>query len=193
MTSAGTQDDDVSNDAGQTSDGNSTDESWTDIRRRTCRAQPPLRRWWAAALHCSSSQRCSDGRERCSSQRCCNVGRQRIAACNEFSALLQQRAGRRNIVVMASNALDLAALLRWPTARWTSQRVAAMSGSALGLGALLRCPTARWTSQRVATMSGNALGLRALLRCPTALQLRPTLRCNVFVFVFVLKKFYPTT
>jgi len=113
-----------------------------------------------------------------------SVGRQRIAACNEFSALLQQRAGRRNVVVMASNALDLAALLRWPTARWTSQRVVAMSGSALGLGALLRCPTARWTSQRVATMSGNALGLRALLRCPTALQLRPTLRCNVFVFVF---------
>jgi hypothetical protein len=59
---------------------------------------------------------------------------------------------------MASNALDLAALLRWSTAHWTSQRVAAMSGNALGLG--------------------------ALLRCPTTLQLRPTLRCSVFVFVF---------
>jgi hypothetical protein len=31
-------------------------------------------------------------------------------------------------------------------------------------------------------MSGSALGLGVLLRCPTALQLRPTLRCNVFVF-----------
>jgi hypothetical protein len=58
---------------------------------------------------------------------------------------------------MASNVLDLTALLRWPTARWTSQRVAAMSGSALGLG--------------------------ALLRCPIALQLRPTLHYIVFVFV----------
>jgi len=74
--------------------------------------------------------------------------------------LLQQRVGRRNVDAMASNALDLTALLRWPTVRWTSQHVAAMSGSALGLG--------------------------ALLRCPTALQLRPTLRCNVFVFVFFL-------
>jgi hypothetical protein len=57
---------------------------------------------------------------------------------------------------MASNGLDFAALLRWLTARWTSQNVAAMSGSALGLG--------------------------ALLRCPTGLQLRPTLRCVVFFF-----------
>jgi hypothetical protein len=72
--------------------------------------------------------------------------------------LLQQRAGRHNVVAMASNALDLATLLRWPTARWTSQRVAAMSGS--------------------------TLGLEALLRCPTALQLRPTLRCSVFVLFF---------
>jgi hypothetical protein len=73
--------------------------------------------------------------------------------------LLQQRAGRHNVVAMASNALDLATLLRWPTARWTSQRVAAMSGS--------------------------TLGLEALLRCPTALQLRPTLRCSVFVLFFL--------
>jgi hypothetical protein len=65
---------------------------------------------------------------------------------------------------MASNALDFAALLRWPTVRWTSQRVAAMSGNALGLG--------------------------ALLRCPTTLQLRPTLRCSVFVFVFVFFFFF---
>ncbi len=59
---------------------------------------------------------------------------------------------------MASNVLDLAALLRWPAARWTS-----------------RC---------VATMFGSALGLRVLLRCPTTLQLRPTLRCSVFVLFF---------
>jgi hypothetical protein len=59
---------------------------------------------------------------------------------------------------MASNALDLATLLQWPTVRWTSRCVTAMSGSALGLG--------------------------ALLRCPTALQLWPTLRYSVFVFYF---------
>jgi hypothetical protein len=61
------------------------------------------------------------------SQRCCDG---------------QQRAGCRNVAAMASNALDVATLLRWRIVRWTSQRVAAMSGSALGLGVLLRCPTA---------------------------------------------------
>jgi hypothetical protein len=60
-----------------------------------------------------------------------------------------------------------------------------MASNALGFATLLRWPTACWTSQHVAAMSGNALGLRALLRCPTTLQLRPTLRCSVFVFVFV--------
>jgi hypothetical protein len=150
MTPAGTHDDDVSNDAGpdvgRKLDGRKLDGRKLDGRkldgRRTCRAQLPLRRWRAAALHCSSSQRCSDGRERCSSQRCCDVGWQCTAACSVLPALLQQRAGCRNVAAMASNALDLAALLRWLTARWTSQRVAAMSGSALGFGALLRCPTA---------------------------------------------------
>jgi hypothetical protein len=99
----------------------------------------------------ASSQHYSDGRERC-----CGAGRQHTAACNVLVALLQQRARCRNVAAMASNALDLAALLRWSVARWTSRCVAAMSGSALGLG--------------------------ALLRCPTALQLWPTLRCSVFVF-----------
>ncbi len=112
------------------SDGSWTDESWMDVRR-TCRAQSPLRRWRAAALHCSSSQCCSDGRERYSSQRCCGVGHQRTVACSVLPALLQQRAGCRNVAAMASNTLDLTALLRWPTARWTSQRVAAMSDSAI--------------------------------------------------------------
>jgi len=88
----------------------------------------------------------------------CGIGRQCTAACSVLPALLQQRVGRCNVATMASNALDLAALLRWPTARWTSQRVAAMSGSVLGLG--------------------------ALLQCPTALQLRPTLHCSVFVFFY---------
>jgi hypothetical protein len=84
--------------------------------RRTCRAQPPLQRWWAAALHCN------DGRERCSSQHCCGADRQHVVACSVLVALLQQRAGPRNVAAMASNALDLATLLRWPTTRWTSQR-----------------------------------------------------------------------
>ncbi len=90
----------------------------------------------------ASSQHCSDGRERCNSQRCCGTGRQRTAACSVLAALLQQRAGRRNVAAMASNALDVTTLLRWPAMRWTSRCVAAMSGSALGLGALLQCSTA---------------------------------------------------
>ncbi len=102
---------------GQTKVERTSDESWTDVRRtseesRTCRAQPPLRRWQAATLHCSCSQRCNDGQERCSSQRCCGIGRQLTAACNVLPALLQQRAGRRNVAAMASNALDLTTLLR---------------------------------------------------------------------------------
>jgi hypothetical protein len=68
------------------------------------------------ALHWGSSQRYNDGRERCSSQRCCGVGRQRTTACNVLPALLQQRTRRRNVTAMASNTLDLAALLRWPIA-----------------------------------------------------------------------------
>jgi hypothetical protein len=56
-----------------------------------------------------------------------------------------------------------------------------MCDSALGLGALLRWPTARWASQRVAAMSGSALGLGALLQCSIALQLRPT----TFLFFFL--------
>ncbi len=99
-----------------------------------------LRRW--SATYCSLQHSCgAAAATRWTSQRCCDG---------------QQRAGRRNVATMASKALDLAALLRWPVARWTS-----------------RC---------VAAMSGNALGLETLLRCPTTLQLWPTLRCSVFVF-----------
>jgi hypothetical protein len=40
-------------------------------------------------------------------------------ACN--AALLRQHVGPCNVVAMAGNALDLAAVVRWPTTRWTSQ------------------------------------------------------------------------
>jgi hypothetical protein len=65
----------------------------------------------------ASSQRCNDGRERC-----CDAGQQHTAACSILVALLQQRAGRRNVAAMANNVLDVATLLRWPAKRWTSQR-----------------------------------------------------------------------
>ncbi len=127
-----------------------------DVRRLTCRAHPLLRRWWAAALHYSSSQRCSDGRERCISQRCCDVGRQRIAACSVLPELLQQRAGCCNVAAMASNVLDLAALLRWPTVRWTSQRVTTMADSALDLATCCCDVRQRVGPRSVAMMSDNA-------------------------------------
>jgi hypothetical protein len=73
---------------------------------------------------------------------------------------------------MASNALDLTALLRWPAARWTSRCVAAMSGSALGLGTLLFGNAlglgALLSNSALglgALLSNSALGLGALLRC----------------------------
>ncbi len=124
-------------------DESSTDESssmyvwrklgWSpaDVRRksdlcRTCRAQPPLPRWRAAVLHCSSSQRYNDGRERCSSQRCCGVGRQRAATCSVLATLLQQRAGPRSVAAMASNAVLLQQRVGpcnvAAATRWTSQR-----------------------------------------------------------------------
>jgi hypothetical protein len=77
-----------------------------------------------------SSQRCSDGRERCSSQRCCGAGRQRIAACSVLAALLQQRAGRRNVAAMASNALDLAVCCCDVRQRAGPRSIVAMSDSA---------------------------------------------------------------
>jgi len=79
-------------------------------------------------------------------------------------------AARNVVAALAGNALQLAAFF---------QRCCS---NALDVATLLQWPIARWTSQRVAAMSYNALGLGALLRCPTALQLRPTLRCSVFVF-----------
>ncbi len=78
----------------------------------------------------TSSQRCSDGRERCSSQHCCDAGRQRIAVCSVLAALLQQCAGRRNVAAMASNALDLAVCCCDVRQRARPRSVAAMSDSA---------------------------------------------------------------
>jgi hypothetical protein len=95
----------------------------------------------------ASSQRCSDGREHCSSQRCCDVGRQRTVACSVLAALLQQRAGRRNVAAMASNALDVATLLRWLATCWTSQRCCDGRQRAGPRGVLLRCSAARWASE----------------------------------------------
>jgi hypothetical protein len=69
--------------------------------------------------------------------------------------------------------LQLAALLRrWPATHCSLQRSS---------GAL----QPRAGRRNVAAMASNALDLAALLRCLTALQLRTTLRCSVFVFVFV--------
>jgi hypothetical protein len=88
-------------------------------------------------------------------------------------------AARSIVTTLAGNALQFAAFLR------------RCCSNALDVATLLRWPATRWTLRCVAAMSGSALGLGALLRCLTALQLRPTLRCSVFVFVFFL--FYPTT
>jgi hypothetical protein len=127
-----THDDDVSNDAGWTSDGSSTDESRMKVRRKSDVGRVEL------------SYRCGDG------------GRRRyIAAPRNAAAMAGSVAARSVVAALAGNALQLVAffrrccsntldvttLLRWSATRWTSQRVVAMSGSALGLGALLQCPT----------------------------------------------------
>ncbi len=115
---------------GRTKVGRTSDESRMKVRRRTCRAQLPLRRWRATALHCSSSQRCSNGRERCSSQRCCGVGRQRTATCSVLPMLLQQHAGCHNVAAMVSNVLDLAACCCDVRQRAGPRSVVAMSNNA---------------------------------------------------------------
>jgi len=108
MTSAGTQDDGVSNDAGRTSDESQTDVRWTSDVRRV-----------------ELSRRCGDG------------GRRRyIAAPRNATTMAENVAARSVVAALAgnalqlaaffrrccSNALDVATLLRWPATGWTSQR-----------------------------------------------------------------------
>ncbi len=131
-----------------------SDESWAEVwrkfdLRRTCKVQPPLRWWRATVLHCSSSQRCNDGRECCSSQRCYGASRQRAAACSILATLLQQRAGPCSVAAMASNA----ALLRQHVGPCN---VAAMAGNALDLATVLRWPTTHWTLQRCCNVRQRA-------------------------------------
>jgi len=85
-------------------------------------------------------------------------------------------AARSIVAALAGNALQLAAFFR------------CCCSNTLDVTTLLRWSATCWTSQHVVAMSGSALGLGALLQCPITLQLRPTLRCNIFVFFF-----YPTT
>jgi hypothetical protein len=140
-------------------DGSWTDESWTDVQRKSDENPTDVRRKLDGRP--TKVGRKSNGRPtkvgRVELNRCCGDGGrqcllatlQRWPRVLQLAALLRrwptthcnlQRScgtGRCNVAAMASNMLDLAALLRWPAARWTSRCVVAMSGSALGLGALL--------------------------------------------------------
>jgi hypothetical protein len=149
MPSAWTQDDDVSNDAGPDVgwkfDGRKLNGRPTKVGRKSNVGRVDL------------SHRCGDG------------GRRRYTAAPRNAAAMAGSVAARSVVAaLAGNALQLVAFFR------------RCCNNALDLAALLRWPTARWTSQRVAAMSGSALGLGALLRCPTTLQLRPT----AFLFFF---------
>jgi len=135
MQDAGRQYDDVSRDAGpdvgRKFDGRKLDGRLTKVGR------------------VELSRRCDDGR-----------WRRYIAAPRNVATMAGSIAARSIVAALADNTLQLAAFFR----RYCS--------NALDVATLLRWRIARWTSQHVATMSGSALGLGVLLRCPTALQQR---------------------
>ncbi len=124
MTSAWTQDDDISNDAGRTSD-----ESSTNVQRKSDVGRVEL------------SHRCGDGGRwrytvaprnaaaMAGSNATRSVGHQRTAACSVLPALLQQRAGRRNVAAMADSTLDLAACCCNVLQRAGPRSIVAMSDS----------------------------------------------------------------
>jgi hypothetical protein len=102
------QDDDVSNDAGRTSN-----KSWTDEKsdkRPTKVGRVELSR------HCSDGERRRyTATPRNAAAMAGSVATRSVVAalaCNILAALLQQRAGRCNVAAMANNALDFATLLR---------------------------------------------------------------------------------
>ncbi len=117
MPSAWTQDDDVSNDAGPDVgwkfDGRKLNGRPTKVGRKSNVGRVDL------------SHRCGDG------------GRWRYTAAPRNAAAMAGSVAARSVVAAlagnalqlvaffrhcCNNALDLAALLRWPTARWTSRR-----------------------------------------------------------------------
>jgi len=127
MTSAGTQDDDVSNDAGpdigRKLDERKLDECPMKVGReldgRKLDGRPMKVGGKSDIGRVELSRRCGDGRRRCYTAAPHNAVAMAgsVAARSVLPALLQQSAGRRNVAAMASNALDLATLLRWPTTR----------------------------------------------------------------------------
>jgi hypothetical protein len=143
MTSVGTQDDDVSNDAGpdvgRKFDGRKLDGRPTKVGRKSEVGRVKL------------SRRCGDG------------GRRRYTAAPRNAAAMAGSVAARSVVAAlagnalqlaaffrrcCSNALDVATLLRWPATRWTSRRCCDGRQRAGPRSVLLRCPAARWASKR---------------------------------------------
>jgi hypothetical protein len=117
---------------GRTSDKSRTKIQQTSDESRTCRTQPPLRRWRAAALPRNAAAMAG------------SIAARSVVATLADNALQLAAFLRR----CCSNALDVATLLRWPVAHWTSQRYCDGQQRAGPRSVLLRCPAARWALER---------------------------------------------
>ncbi len=130
----------------------------------------------------------SDGRQRTSdesptyvervelSRRCGNGGRWRYTAALRNVATMAENAVVCNVVAaLAGNALDLAALLRWPATRRCYD-------NALDLATLLRWSATRWTSQRCCDGRQRARPHSGAAMSSSALQLQRF--CFFFLFFF---------
>jgi len=181
-----THDDDVNNDAGRTSNGSSTDESRTDVRRKSDVERVEL------------SRRCGDG------------GRRRYTTAPRNAAVMAGSIAARSVVAaLAGNALQLAAffrhccnnaldvktLLRWPATRWTSQHCCDGRQRAGPRSVLLRCPAARWASQRCCDVRQRArprsfAAMSDSATTPANAALQRFCFCFFFVFFFFFFFFF---
>ncbi len=214
MTQAGGQYDDVSSDVGndvgsdtgRTSDESSTDESWTDVRRKLDRRPTKVGRKSngrpTKVGRVELSRRCGDGGRRrflptlqqwpgalqlavllwrwpamhCSLQRSCGAA---VATCwtSQRCCNGQQRAGPHGVAAMAGSALDLAVCCCDVRQRAGPRNIAVRQRAG---------PRSVAVQQRAGPRS-VAVQQRAGPRSVAtmlALQLRPTLRCNGFGFFF---------
>ncbi len=161
---------------------------WTKVQRtKVCRrtsVESWAEVWWTSDESPTYVERVELNR------RCGDGGRQCYTATPRNAATMARNAVARNVVAAladnalqlaaflrryCSNALDLAALLRWPTTRCCYD-------NALNLATLLRWPATRWTSQRCCDGRQRTGPRSGAAMSDSALQLRPN--SSVFVFFF---------
>ncbi len=173
--------------------GRKSDESWTEVCGRKfvdIRPTKVGRKSDESSIYVERvkfNRRCGDGGRQCYTAALRNVATMagNAVARNVVTALagnaLQLAVFLRRY---CSNALDLAALLRWPATRRCYDNT-------LDLATLLRWLATRWTSQQCCDGRQHTGPCSGAAMSGSVLQLRPTLCCSVFVYVFF--SLHPTT